>query len=62
MTLSRLELDVISGIQRRIEQNAFRNKDNEEDVIVLDVGQTPPDGYYKFDPGAVDDGGDQQLT
>lgn len=50
----RIEINVMTNARKEIDQIAFKRTDDEEDILVLDVGVTPPDGYYEFDPASVD--------
>jgi hypothetical protein len=48
MGLSRFEFNVYTLERSEISQVAYRNKGGE--IIVLDSGQKPPDGFIPFDP------------
>lgn len=48
MELSRLEFNVYTLESLEIEQVAYRNIDG--DVLVLDRGEKPIDGFIQFDP------------
>lgn len=53
MSLFRIEADVITGQRKMIAQIAYRLG---ESVVVLDAGESPPEGYEEFDPASLKEG------
>lgn len=51
--LIRKEINVANGETLEIEQYAYKNADG--DVLVLDAGESVPDGYEKFTPEPVEE-------